>query len=88
MLLPGTASKSTINLPFILQVWPNMGLHQACIAKLASLLEHDCTALQAVQAAVDILQYTHPDSNILQQQLRLRHDLLYVKFSAAKVAMA
>lgn len=58
-----------------------MGLHQASIAKLASLLERDDTALRATQAAVDTLKYTHPDSSILQHQLHLRHALLDVRAS-------
>ena len=58
-----------------------MGLHQASIGKLASLLEHDDVALQAIEAAVDVLKYTHPDGSILQQQLHLRHALLDVRVS-------
>ena len=58
-----------------------MGLHQASIGKLASLVEHDDEALRAIQAAVDILKHTHPDSSILQQQLNLRHALLDVRAS-------
>ena len=54
-----------------MQVWPNLGLHYASVAKIASLLEQDVTAIKASQAAADILQYTHPESLVLQEQWQL-----------------
>ena len=60
----------------IMQVWPNTGLHFASVAKLASLLGKDDMALQASQAAIDILKITHPDGDSLNEQLQMRHALL------------
>ena len=58
-----------------MQVWPTLGLHHASVAKIASLLEQDVTALKASQAAADILQYTHPESPVLQEQWQLLYNL-------------
>ena len=57
------------------QVWPNLGIHYASVAKIASLLEEDDMAVQASQAAAGILKDTHPDSSILQEQLQLAYNL-------------
>ncbi len=56
-------------------MWPNLGLHYASVAKIASLLEQDDMAIQASQAAAGILRYTHSDSGILQEQLQLLYNL-------------
>ncbi len=64
-----------------MQVWPNLGLHHACVAKIASLLKQDDTAMEACKAAVDIMRYTHPDSSTLREQLQLMYNLQNVKDS-------
>ena len=58
-----------------IQVWPTLGLHYASVAKMASLLEQDVTAIKASQAAADILQYTHPESPVLREQWQLLYNL-------------
>lgn len=58
-----------------MQVWPNLGLHYASQAKIASLLQRDDEAIKASQAAVRILQCTHAGSNVLQEQVQLLHSL-------------
>ena len=56
-------------------MWPTLGLHYASVAKIASLLEQDVTAIKASQAAADILQYTHPKSPVLREQWQLLYNL-------------
>ena len=56
------------------QVWPNLGLHLAAVAKIAALLDHTEEAAGAAQGAAGILRYTHPASDILQDMLRLHHE--------------
>ncbi len=56
------------------QVWPNLGLHLAALAKVAALLEHASEAAEAAKGAAEVLRYTHPGSSILQDMLRLHHE--------------
>ena len=55
-------------------MWPNLGLHQAALAKIAALLDHTQEAAEAAKGATEILRYTHPTSIILQDMLRLHND--------------
>jgi len=64
-----------------MQVWPNLGLHHASVAKIASLLKQDDTATEACKAAVEIMRYTLPVSSILQEQLQLMYNLQNVRDS-------
>ncbi len=54
------------------QVWPNLGLHCALLAKLELLLENPREALAAADAALSILRVTHPGTSVLEEVLRLR----------------
>lgn len=51
-----------------------MGLHLATLAKIAALLEQDDDAARHAESACVILRFTHPESPILQEMLRLWHD--------------
>ena len=55
-------------------MWPNLGLHLATVAKIAALLEFLDEAATHAEAAADILRITHPESQIVQDMLQLRHD--------------
>lgn len=58
---------------FASQVWPNLGLHYAMVAKLAMLLEQSQAALAAAEAAGNILHITHGSSScVMQEVMRLR----------------
>lgn len=57
-----------------MQVWPNLGLHLATLAKIAALLEQDEEAAKQAEAAASTLCITHPESPILQEMLQLWHD--------------
>jgi len=56
------------------QVWPNLGLHLATLAKIAALLEQNQEAASHAKAAALILRITHPDGQALQEMLQLWHD--------------
>ncbi|KAK9829973.1 hypothetical protein WJX72_008972 [[Myrmecia] bisecta] len=62
-------------------VWPNLGLHLAMHAKLALHQNFVAEALQAANAALNVLQYTHPGSkSVLDDVLATKHvaaDLLH-----------
>jgi len=60
-------------LSFASQVWPNLGLHYAMVAKLAMFLEKPQAALAAAEAAGNILHITHGSSScVMQEVMRLR----------------
>jgi hypothetical protein len=58
----------------ILQVWPNLGLHLAMVAKMAALLGLLGEATIAVREAVGVLCYTHPESSIFKEMRQLHSD--------------
>lgn len=49
------------------KVWPNKGLHYATMAKIAAFLEHDATAAEYANKALQQLQYTHATSPVLEE---------------------
>ena len=49
------------------QVWPNMGLHYAMLAKIAAFLEHDASAADFASKALHQLQYTHANSKVFEE---------------------
>jgi hypothetical protein len=58
-----------------LQVWPNLGLHYAMLAKLQMFLEQPAAAAQAAEAAAAILRVTHGSSSpVLQEVARTRYE--------------
>jgi hypothetical protein len=57
------------------QVWPNLGLHYAMLAKLEMLLEQPAAAAQAAEAAAAILRITHGSgAAVLQEVARTRYE--------------
>ncbi len=55
------------------QVWPNLGLHWATMAKLAHCLDLAADAHHAAHRALEILQHTHSPSpgGVLDGMLRI-----------------
>jgi hypothetical protein len=43
----------------MLQVWPDLGLHHAAIAKIAALIDRPARAAPAARKALEILCLTH-----------------------------
>ncbi len=58
-----------------LQPWPDLGLLHAHIAKAAAVVERDDEAATAAEAAASILRITNGDCDVVQDMLRLRHDI-------------
>jgi SET and MYND domain-containing protein len=57
------------------QVWPNLGLHYATLAKLEVLLEHPAAAAAAAEAAAGILRATHDgSSSVMREVLQTRYE--------------
>lgn len=52
-----------------MQVWPNLGLHYALVAKLAMYLEQPSLAADAASAAMNILQITHSGTSPVLQEV-------------------
>jgi hypothetical protein len=62
-------------LPCMLQVWPNLGLHYALLAKLKMLLEQPAAAAEAAEQALAVLRVTHGgSSSVLQEVGRTRYE--------------
>lgn len=59
---------------FCLQVWPNLGLHYATLAKLEMFLEHPAHALEAANNALECIKVTDSDSSVIQDVLRVRYE--------------
>lgn len=57
------------------QVWPNLGLHYALLAKLELLLEQPATAAHAAAAAAGILHITHgSNAAVLRDVHQIHYD--------------
>jgi hypothetical protein len=70
-----------------LQVWPNMGLHYATLAKLEMLLEQPAAAARAAEAAAAILRVTHGGGcSVLQEVARTRYEAGQELAMAARIA--
>lgn len=59
----------------LLQVWPDLGLHWASMAKLASVLGRDAEAAAAAEAACRVLTLTHGGGRVVNEMMHLRHEL-------------
>ena len=57
------------------QVWPNLGLHWAMVAKLEALLDNLPAACRDCREAVMMLGVTHPTSSVLQDTRALESQL-------------
>ena len=57
------------------QVWPDLGLHWASMAKLSSVLEHDSEAAAAAEAACRVLTVTHGGGRVVNEMMQLRHEI-------------
>jgi len=57
------------------QVWPNLGLHYAMLAKLEMLLEQPGAAARAAEAAAAVLCVTHGGScGVVHEACRIRYE--------------
>lgn len=57
------------------QVWPNLGLHYAMLAKLELLLEQPAAAARAAEAAAAILRVAHGgDAAVVHEVCRTRYE--------------
>lgn len=56
-----------------MQVWPNLGLHYAMVAKLEMYLEQPGAAVPAAEAAAAILQITHSRSSSVLEEVSRTH---------------
>lgn len=59
-----------------IQVWPNLGLHYALVAKLALYLQQPAAAAQAATAAGEVLKITHTGSS------QVLHEVIGIGYEA------
>lgn len=60
---------------YLAQVWPDLGLHWASMAKLSSVLGHDSEAATAAEAACRVLSITHGGGRVVNEMMQLRHEI-------------
>jgi hypothetical protein len=78
----------TLVLTCHVQVWPTLGLHFATLCKLENLLGHVKEAVVASDAAVAVLQITHPETTVIDDLRRSKRDMLKELEQTAEFARA
>lgn len=62
-------------------MWPNLGLHWALTAKIASVTEDSKQAIDAAWEAIKIFRHTHPDSIVMDTMYDLMRGTINERYS-------